>query len=129
MYEFTDDYLTGIEQIDNEHRKLYAIANEAYELLKNQFMSDKYDYIKEILEELRAYTKTHFAHEEAYMESIQYKRIFSQKVQHAEFIKKLEDVDLEHIDENQQAALLDILDFLANWLILHIKGTDGLIGK
>ena len=49
MYEFTDDYLTGVEQIDNEHRKLFAIANEAYELLKDNFVSDKYDYILSLI--------------------------------------------------------------------------------
>ncbi|WP_418626934.1 bacteriohemerythrin [Anaerosinus sp.] len=129
MYEFTDDYLTGVEQIDNEHRKLFAIANEAYELLKDNFVSDKYDYIREILEELRGYTKTHFAHEEEYMDEIQYRRRFSQKIQHAEFIKKLEDIDLDRIDENQQETLLEILDFLANWLVSHIKKSDTLINK
>ena len=129
MYEFTDDYLTGVEQIDNEHRKLFAIANEAYELLKDNFVSDKYDYIREILEELRGYTKTHFAHEEEYMDKIQYRRRFSQKIQHAEFIKKLEDTDLDGIDENQQETLLEILDFLANWLVSHIKKSDTLINK
>lgn len=129
MYEFTDDYLTGVEQIDNEHRKLFAIANEAYELLKDNFVSDKYDYIREILEDLRAYTKTHFAHEEEYMEKVQYRRRFSQKIQHTEFIKKLEEIDLENIDENQQETLLEILDFLANWLVSHIKKSDTLIDK
>lgn len=129
MYEFTDEYLTGIELIDNEHRKLFSIASEAYDLLKNQFVADKYDYIAHILEELREYTKTHFAHEEAYMETMKYKRLFTQKIQHAEFIKKLDSLDLEKIDENQQEALLDLLDFLANWLISHIKGNDVLIGK
>lgn len=129
MYDFTDEYLTGIELIDNEHRKLFAIANEAYDLLTNQFVADKYDYIADILEQLRDYTKTHFAHEEAYMEKIQYKRMFTQKIQHTDFIKRLDSIDLKEIDANQQTALLELLDFLAKWLLSHIKGNDVLIGK
>ena len=39
-----------------------------------------YDNILVILDELRDYTKKHFADEEAYMESIHYKKIFSQKI-------------------------------------------------
>ena len=27
MYEFTTDCLTGIEQIDNEHRELFTLIN------------------------------------------------------------------------------------------------------
>ena len=29
MYQFTEDCLTGIEEIDNEHRKLFTLINEA----------------------------------------------------------------------------------------------------
>lgn len=129
MYEFTDEYLTGIEAIDNEHRELFRIAGEAYDLLKNQFITDKFDYIAHILQELRDYTKTHFAHEEAYMQSIGYKRLFTQKMEHDAFVKKLDSLDLDDIDEKQHESLLDVLDFLANWLINHIKGKDMLIGK
>lgn len=123
-YEFTDDILTGIESIDQEHRRLFEITNDAYELLTNQFKEDKYDDIEAVLHELRDYTKEHFAHEEAYMESINYKKRFSQKIQHADFIKRIEAVDLEHMDANQQSVLLELLDFLAKWLIGHIKGMD-----
>ena len=35
MYRFTDDCLTGIETIDNEHRKLFAIINEGLELVNS----------------------------------------------------------------------------------------------
>lgn len=69
MYEFKDEFLTGIEQIDNEHRKLFALADELYALKCEEFIPDKYDNIREILTELKNYTITHFEHEEAYMES------------------------------------------------------------
>ncbi|SRR5574344_1055324 len=129
QYNFTSDYLTGIESVDAEHRKLFEIANRAYDLLTDDFREDKYDQILAIMEELRDYTKTHFAHEEAYMESIQYKRRFSQKIQHAGFIQKLDSVDLKQMDSEQQKTLLELLDFLAIWLMRHIKGMDCRIGK
>ena len=72
MTEMKDEYLTGIEQIDNEHRRLFEIAEELYQLSKEEFMPDKYDNIRRLLDELREYTKTHFEHEEEYMESIGY---------------------------------------------------------
>ena len=123
-YEFTPEFYTGIEAIDKEHARLFEITNNAYDLLTNDFIPDKYDQISAILEELREYTKTHFAHEEAYMESISYQKIWSQKIQHAGFIKKLDSYDLKKIDDTQRDSLLEILDFLAKWLFGHIKGMD-----
>ena len=128
-YEFTPDFYTGIEAIDKEHARLFEITNNAYDLLTNDFIPDKYDQISSILEELREYTKTHFAHEEAYMESISYQKIWSQKIQHGNFIKKLDSYDLKKIDDTQRDSLLEILDFLAKWLFGHIKGMDCKIPK
>lgn len=128
-YEFTKDYHTGIDFIDEEHAKLFEIANRAYDLLTNQFVTDKYDAIVAVLEELRDYTKYHFNHEEEYMKSINYPKRFSQLHQHTQFINKLESYNLKEIDVNQQEGLLEILDFLARWLQSHIKGMDKKIGE
>ena len=91
MFEMKPEYYIGIDMIDQEHAQLFAYADEAYELLHDEFTPDKYDKINLILEKLRDYTKKHFADEEAYMESIHYKKIFTQKVQHQQFIEKLDE--------------------------------------
>ncbi len=128
-YEFTKDYHTGIDFIDEEHAKLFEIANRAYDLLTNQFVTDKYDAIVAVLEELKEYTKYHFNHEEEYMKSINYPKRFSQLHQHTQFINKLNSYNLKEIDVNQQEGILEILDFLAVWLQGHIKGMDKKIGE
>jgi len=129
MYEMKPDYYTGIEFIDQEHTKLFSIANEAYGLLMDQFIPDKYDYIVRVIEDLKDYTKYHFEHEEEYMESKGYKRILSQKVAHTDFIEKLDSFDTDNIDENQKDSLLELLDFLNNWLVEHIYKKDKLIAE
>ena len=35
MYEMKDEYKTGIDFIDEQHARLFEIANEAYNLLGN----------------------------------------------------------------------------------------------
>ncbi|MDF2944601.1 MAG: hypothetical protein K0S01_3459 [Herbinix sp.] len=129
MYEFKDEFRTGIESIDKEHAKLFEITNRAYETLVDEFIPDKYDYIVEILDELKDYTVTHFQHEEEYMMSIRYKKLFSQKAEHEEFIEKVSSYDLSNLDENQKDAILEILNFLADWLVHHILESDKLIGQ
>ena len=60
---------------------------------------NKYDRIDIILENLRDYTVKHFTDEEQYMESINYKKLFTQKVQHLKFIHKLDEFIEHHNDE------------------------------
>ena len=40
MYEFTEDCMIHIEEIDNEHRRLFQMVNEAIDLA-NWFSSPK----------------------------------------------------------------------------------------
>lgn len=123
-YEFTEEYYTGIKDIDEQHAKLFDIVNKTYDLLLDKFKIDKYDEIAALLEELRDYTKYHFNFEEEYMKSINYPKRFSQLHQHTQFVNKLESYDLKDIDDAQHDSILEILDFLANWLLVHIKGMD-----
>ena len=128
MYEMKEEYKIGVELIDEQHKKLFELADKAYLLLKDDFSLDKYDKIVHILEELKDYTIFHFKSEEEYMESINYKRLFTQKIEHEEFIKKIEAIDLRNIDEKQDESLVKILNFLNDWLTEHILKTDKLIG-
>ncbi|HYE82866.1 MAG TPA: hemerythrin family protein [Clostridia bacterium] len=127
MYEMKPEYFTGIDFIDEEHTRLFAIANECYELLTNQFIPDKYDNIMKVLNDLKDYTRYHFNHEEEYMDSIGYKRILSQKVAHADFIEKIDSYNSDSIDGNQKESLLELVDFLSMWLTEHILKRDKLI--
>lgn len=128
MYVFKDEYRTGIDRIDEEHNKLFEIADKAYEVLMDEFIPDKYDYIVEILNELKEYAGTHFDHEEEYMAGIGYKKLFTHKVEHHDFVEKLNEYDLTAMDENQREAILELLEFLNNWLVDHILKSDKQIG-
>ena len=108
MYEFKEEYVTGIASVDTEHKRLFEIADEAYQHTKEEFLVDKYDQVRHILGELKEYALQHFEHEEAYMESINYKHMFIQKVQHDQFREKINDMNLEHLDENTDSMLEEI---------------------
>ena len=107
MYEMKKEYFTGITLIDDEHRQLFDYANQIYNLLKAEFVPDKYDNILDLLGKLRGYAKKHFADEEAYMESINYKKLFTQKIQHKAFEEELEKYNLDSLEdiENQDVVI------------------------
>jgi len=129
MFEMKPEYYIGIDMIDQEHKQLFDYASEAYELLQEEFTPDKYDKIDAILEKLRDYTVKHFTDEEAYMESIHYKKLFTQKVQHQAFIEKLDEFMESHNkeEENQDEQIMKILTYLTEWLVNHILHVDGQI--
>ncbi len=129
MYEFKEEYKTGIDFIDEQHKVLFEIADKTYNLLKNDFTLDKYDKIVALIEELQNYTVFHFNAEEEYMKSINYKRMFTQKVEHDAFIKRIKDVDFKKIDHDQDDYIVSILQLLNDWLTGHIFENDKLIGK
>ena len=81
----------------------------------------------DILDELKEYTRVHFADEENYMREIGYEGLAKQEILHQNFIDKLMELDLDDVDDNQEAYLYDFLEFLQNWLINHILKVDKLI--
>ena len=126
--EFTDKYLTGISIVDKEHKELFRIIGDVYRVMTDEMAVDKYDEIVRLLEELREYTKFHFQDEELYMESIHYEGLKAQRRAHEAFVSRLEEMDLEHIDDNQQETLEDLMEFLTEWLVNHILHSDKKIG-
>lgn len=131
MYYFTDSCLIGIEEIDNDHRKLFELINRVMELLNNQFLQDKYNQIKDVIIELQDYADAHFVREEAYMAAINDPELEMQKKQHMSFREKIDRMDIYNIDESeqQQKMLGDLMEYLTKWLYVHIINSDILIGK
>ncbi len=131
MFRFTDDCILGVEQIDEEHRHLFELINEGYDLLHNEYKADRYADIKKLLEELEQYAELHFEHEESYMEKLRDPELIMQRTQHMFFKEKVQECLMHNIDveENQQDVLEEIMQFLARWLYHHILSSDILIGK
>lgn len=127
--EFTEKYHTGIAIVDKEHKELFRIIGEVYRVMTDEMALDKYDEIVKLLDELKEYTKFHFQDEEFYMESIHYEGLEAQKRAHEAFVSRLEETDLEHVDENQQETLEELMEFLTEWLINHILHSDKRIGQ
>ena len=124
---FTDKFKTGIPMIDEEHKVLFEIIGKIYKAIGAELVHDKFDLILDILDELKEYTRVHFADEENYMKEIGYEGLSQQIILHEKFIETLNEVNLDHVDDNQQEYLYEVLNFLQNWLINHILKVDKLI--
>ena len=128
-FAFTEEYYTGIAIIDEEHAELFRIIKRANDLITEELLHDKYDEIMGVLGELRNYTVQHFADEEEYMASINYEGLAIQKKTHEMFVDKLNDINLDDLDDNQQQYLVELVEFLRIWLVNHILKMDKKIPK
>ena len=125
QYQFTDDCLTGIPHIDDEHRMLFELVNNVELDLKDGF--DVKDILKALLPRLIEYADFHFKDEEEYMSRIHYEGLEAQKISHEAFVAKLKSINMEELDENQGEYLNNLIQFLLSWLSNHILKMDKLI--
>lgn len=128
MYEFTNDCLIGIKEIDDEHAKLFKMINDAISM--GNELDDIAPVANNLISGLKDYAATHFAHEEAYMESIHDPELDLQKKEHAAFTKKVNEFCLDTSSkEAAKASFNECISFLVRWLYHHILSNDMMIGK
>ena len=120
LMPWTSSFENGVSEFDNQHHRLVDLINELYKAMK---MGRANDVIVKVLDELVDYTGTHFAAEERLMVEHQYPDYDSHIVIHREFVATV--VDFQKKFKAGEATLsLDLLEFLKDWLIGHIKGVD-----
>lgn len=125
MYlKWRDEFSTGIETIDNQHKHLLEIGTRIYELAELDDGVDHYDEILAILTELKDYTVYHFGYEEKLMEEYGFENYDSHKFQHYFIIKKIEKFENEDIDSRQKETILDLVKFIFDWVTNHILKED-----
>jgi len=115
-----DKYSVKIPSIDAQHKRLVEIINELYSSMKSGKSKDQ---LGKTLEDLVAYTKTHFSYEEGLLEKAGYSDIVEHKKQHVAFVDKIS-ATCKQYQDGKLFMSIDICNFLQNWLIQHIQGTD-----
>ncbi|UUO25127.1 bacteriohemerythrin [Colwellia sp. M166] len=118
--QWKEEYSVGIESLDNDHKKLISLLNH-FTTAYDYAMSEEFE--REALNDLINYTKYHFDREEKLLEQHDYPNLVAHKAQHKQMIKQVERF-MDLYNEKGHEALNEISEFLANWLINHINGTD-----
>jgi hemerythrin len=118
--EWDESYNIGIREIDNQHRGLFDLISK---LSTTQRYETSGQYFLATLNKLVEYARIHFATEERYMREAQYPKLIEHQQEHRLFFPEVEklmnDLELKQPDIHQK-----ILDFLKDWYMSHILGTD-----
>ncbi|PAB58423.1 bacteriohemerythrin [Anaeromicrobium sediminis] len=124
MFTWKEEYSCNIKSIDDQHKELLKIGSSLYEMVRLKKHEDNYDELVQILNELKDYTLYHFQAEEKLMEEYGYEELFLHKFEHKSFLKKLEGLELDELDEKQFDMTMDLIVFVANWIEQHILKSD-----
>lgn len=123
--EWSEALMTGVAEIDQQHRILVNTLNEA-----NAKLAETLDVgvAEQITKDLLSYAIYHFETEEDLMLTSGYDQHLGDEAsahlqQHREFSRAVLAVR-EGLKEGRQIAREELLSFLNNWLINHIQQTD-----
>ncbi len=115
-----EQYSVGIPEIDDDHQKLLNLINQ---LQAAVIYKTGEQFEKEALDEVIAYTKYHFQKEEGMMRDANYTDLDAHIKQHEDMIVRV-NLFLKEYEINRFETIKQLSEFLKNWLINHIDGSD-----
>ncbi len=123
IFQWDENFETGVDEIDQQHRKLVRITNDFGEILSRDEVG--VEAIEKVFAELVSYTQYHFEEEEklARLAGIDMRHVENHENEHQNFLQEVSllhhQMTIAKIDVSK-----DLFEFLANWLVCHILGSD-----
>jgi len=110
----------GIDVIDEHHRYLFDLINDLYTVVVEKRGARE---VARLIKSLDMYAKIHFRAEEQMMARYGFAGIDRQFHQHHAFEDKIGEF-YEELHANPMVAQFDVLSYLRNWLVNHIRVED-----
>jgi hemerythrin len=125
--EFDPVLLTGVDEIDAQHRELFDRVRALLEAARHRRSREE---VIRLLEFLGHYVVDHFADEERTMVQVGYPRLEGHRSEHRQFVKELEILRHELKSEGPSALfVIRVGNRVTEWLREHIYRTDRLLGE
>ena len=118
---WNDKMSVGVAEIDAEHKTLVSMLNDLYDGVQSGHGKEA---LGKILDGLIAYTAGHFQHEERLFTQTAYPAAAAHKKEHDDLTKQVLDVQAKYKSGATGTLSLEVMNFLKNWLVTHIQGSD-----
>ena len=119
IFTWDDSIALGIPTIDEQHKALFGWIDALDVAIKS---GDGSEAVGEVIWKLITYVTEHFSDEERLMLSCNYPGLAAHRKEHDQFVSRLREIQVEFIDGHEMSK--SVLDFMVDWLVCHIKGTD-----
>ena len=119
--QWSDKLLSGVEEIDNQHKELFTRISRLAEACKQGVGAQE---ISGTIEFLQEYTIYHFELEENYMAWFNYPEAEAHKRHHERFMGRVQELGKKLGEGGPTSVLTDTAETLARWLTEHIVDID-----
>lgn len=113
------------EAMDIQHKKFIDLLNKLYATFLRNTPAEE---MKAVLKELIDYTIWHFNFENKMMMKYDYPDKESHMKQHSDIVATIEEI-FKKIEQGEEVVIINVIEFVKNWLADHILKTDTLLGK
>ncbi|MCB1959909.1 MAG: hemerythrin family protein [Rhodocyclaceae bacterium] len=120
MFEWSDSYCAGIQEVDEQHKELLIALNEVAAAVREGADTARQ---RALLDALAENARAHFSLEESLMRVSNYPEFQSHKQLHEELMGQMLGVQ-ERLDLGEECISFELLHFLKVWLINHINEAD-----
>jgi len=121
MLWWTDDLITGVDSVDEQHKSIFEKASDILELGCDSDIDD----VKKTFVFLMNYANNHFYAEEVVMFESGYKDFLKHKKEHNYFIEEVYNIYNDILEAGlSENSLSDLKILIINWLVNHINGDD-----
>lgn len=121
LIQWNERISVGVEQFDDDHQKLVALLNNLFDSMQSGCAKH---VLGPILDETIDYTRTHFSREENEMIKHGFQEFATHKREHDELTRRVMDVQAKFHQDQTASLSMEVMNFLKNWLVKHIQGTD-----
>ncbi|WP_020674580.1 GGDEF domain-containing protein [Geopsychrobacter electrodiphilus] len=123
VFQWDQNFETGLAEVDQQHKHLVKVINEFGQLLSQNSVNSA--DLEQVFTELVSYTQYHFEEEEkmSHRTGVDIRHVEHHEREHLNF---LQEVTLLHqqMETSQDTTGKDLFEFLMNWLVCHILGSD-----
>jgi hemerythrin len=120
LLTWSDHYSVGVKAIDKQHSDLVNVLNDLHAaMLSGQAKT----VTGPLLHKLVAYTRDHFAAEEAMMSSVHYPALAEHQVMHRNLTGQVEEF-VARFERGESTLSVPLMTFLRDWLTTHILKED-----
>ncbi len=125
LITWSDNLSVGVEEIDNQHKKLIQLINGLHDHL---LAGDANEIMGKVLERVIDYTSFHFGTEEKLMEKYDYSFSSAHRREHKKLVETALDLQSK-LNSGNTHITAETMTFLKDWLYHHILEVDKLFGK
>lgn len=119
-------YAIDVKDIDDQHRYLFELGNQVYQLALEGNNVDH--QIQRIIEQLEQYTLEHLEYEEALMATLNYPDRAKHVQEHQRFRIQLKTIKQEMQEQSGIEAKMQLILFITDWIAKHIMLADQELG-